>query len=179
MNILVISAHPHLQESRGNKALAQELGTYDHIQFHNLYEQYSNWNIDVEKEQQLLLAHDRVVFQFPVFWYSTPPLLKKWFDDVLTFGWAYGPGGNRLQGKEFLAAVTTGGTEKQYRSGGQNAFTISELLRPIQATIAKVGGSYLPAFVLYHVQERTDEYLAGQAKAYAEHIRQDAAALVY
>lgn len=179
MNILVISAHPHLQDSRGNKALAHELGSYDHIRFHNLYEQYPDWNIDVEKEQQLLLANDRVVLQFPVFWYSTPPLLKKWFDDVFTFGWAYGPGGTQLQGKEFLAAVTTGGTEKQYRSGGQNAFTISELLRPIQATVTKVGGSYLPAFVLYHVQERTDDDLAEQAKAYAKHIRQDAAELVY
>jgi len=56
---------------------------------------------------------------------------------------------------------------------------ISELLRPIQATVAKIGGSYLPAFVLYHIQDRTDDYLGEQAKAYAWHIPQNAGELVY
>ncbi len=80
----------------------------------------------------MLLQYDRVVFQFPFYWYSSPPLLKKWFDDVLTYGWAFGPGGDHLKGKEFIVATTTGGKESEYHSGGYNWFTISELLRPIQ-----------------------------------------------
>lgn len=151
--------------------MAIELKKHADVYFRDLYQEYPDWKIDVEREQQLLLAHDRVVFQFPFYWYSCPPLLKKWFDDVLTFGWAFGPGGDHLKGKEFVVATTTGGTEKQYRSGGYNWFTISELLRPIQSTLTRCNGTYLPAFVTYDANEGTEAYLAQEAKRYVEHIQ--------
>ncbi|WP_425454558.1 NAD(P)H-dependent oxidoreductase [Gracilibacillus dipsosauri] len=137
MKTMVIAAHPNLNNSRANQALLLQLRSNADIYLHDLYQEYPNWNINVEKEQQLLLQYDRIVFQFPFYWYSCPPLLKKWFDEVLTFGWAYGPNGDNLKGKEFMVATTTGGTEKQYRSGGSNWFTVSELLRPIQRTLTK------------------------------------------
>lgn len=58
------------------------------VTIHQLYETYPDWNIDVVREQSLLLEHDRIVLQFLFYWYSSPPLLKKWFDDVLMYGWA-------------------------------------------------------------------------------------------
>ncbi|MFX3635954.1 MAG: NAD(P)H-dependent oxidoreductase [Candidatus Pristimantibacillus sp.] len=179
MKIMVITAHPNLNNSRANQALARELKDQTDIYFRDLYQEYTNWNIDVEREQQLLLQYDRVVFQFPFYWYSSPPLLKKWFDDVLTFGWAFGPEGDNLKGKEFIVATTIGGTERQYRSGGYNWFTISELLRPIQSTITRCNGTYLPAFVTYNANEGTDEYLEQEAKKYAEHIQTSMRVLVH
>lgn len=171
MKIMVITAHPNLNNSRANQALVRELENQTNIYIRDLYQEYPNWNIDVEREQQLLLQYDRVVFQFPFYWYSCPPLLKKWFDDVLTFGWAYGPGGDSLKGKEFIVATTTGGPENHYRAGGDNWFTISEFLKPIQRTITKCNGIYLPAFVTYNANECTDEYLEQEAKKYAEYIQ--------
>jgi len=47
-----------------------------------------------------LLEHDRIVLQFPMYWYSMPPLLKKWLDDVLTYNFAYGSKGDKLKGKD-------------------------------------------------------------------------------
>ncbi|MED4400196.1 NAD(P)H-dependent oxidoreductase [Metabacillus fastidiosus] len=179
MKIMVIAAHPNLNNSRANKALARELKDHTNISFRNLYQDYPNWNIDVEREQQLLLQYERIVFQFPFYWYSCPPLLKKWFDDVLTFGWAFGPEGRNLEGKEFMVATTTGGTKKQYRSGGYNWFTISELLRPIQSTLTRCNGTYLPAFTIYNANEGTDEYLMQEAKKYVEHIQNPMRLLVY
>ncbi|WP_435171933.1 NAD(P)H-dependent oxidoreductase [Paenibacillus glycanilyticus] len=172
MNILVIVAHPELTASRANKALLQGLNKIqEDIHIHKLYELYPDWNIDMEKEQELLLRYDRIILQFPFYWYSCPPLLKQWFDDVMIPGWAYGPGGNRLVGKEFLVATTTGGTDKSYRSGGDNQFTVSELLRPIERTITKCGGTYLPAFVCYDANASTEERLRQEAQRYAEYIR--------
>ena len=114
MKIMVIVAHPELLKSRANQVLSLELKKYADFFVRDLYQEYPNWNIDVEREQQLLLEYERIVFQFPMYWYSCPPLLKKWFDDVLTYGWAFGPGGENLQGKQFVVATTTGGLDLKY-----------------------------------------------------------------
>lgn len=178
MKIMVIIAHPQLNHSRANQTWTHELKKHANIDVRDLYQEYPDWQIDREREQQLLLQYDRIVFQFPFYWYSSPPLLKKWFDDVLTYGWAFGPGGDHLKGKEFIVATTTGGKESEYNSGGYNWFTISELLRPIQSTITKCNGAYLPGFVTYNVNEATDIHLAEEAKKYADHIQTTMHALV-
>ena len=82
MKILIVLAHPDINNSNVNKRWKQELEKYPNdIIIHELYEEYPNWNIDVEKEQRLLESSNYIIFQFPVYWYSYPPLLKKWLDD--------------------------------------------------------------------------------------------------
>ncbi|WP_258552789.1 NAD(P)H-dependent oxidoreductase [Helicobacter fennelliae] len=51
------------------------------------------------REQALLESAQNIIFQFPVYWFSCPPLLRKYFDDVFTHGWAYGSKGGKLKGK--------------------------------------------------------------------------------
>ncbi|GLX65706.1 NAD(P)H-dependent oxidoreductase [Paenibacillus glycanilyticus] len=179
MRILVIAAHPRPEQSRANQALSLEITKQPDMDYRNLYEEYSDWNIDADKERELLLRYDRIVFQFPLYWYSCPPLMKKWFDDVLTFGWAFGPSGDRLLGKEFMLATTAGGTENSYRSGGSNRFTVSELLRPIEQTIFTCKGTFLPGFISYNANAGSGEYLADEAKRFAKHIRLPAEELVH
>lgn len=171
VKIMVIAAHPRLAESRANRALLSEWKKNGQVLVRDLYQEYPDYQIDVQREKELLLEFDRIVFQFPFYWYSCPPLLKKWFDDVLVYGWAFGPEGVHLEGKEFLVATTAGGTEKAYRSGGDNFYTISELLRPIERTLTKCNGTFLPAFVVYDANQATDEILAQEAKRYAEHVQ--------
>ncbi|CAI6084938.1 NAD(P)H-dependent oxidoreductase [Cohnella sp. JJ-181] len=171
MRILVIAAHPRPYESRANQALFLELTRQTDIDYYNLYEEYADWNIDADKERQRLLRYDRIVLQFPLYWYSCPPLMKKWFDDVLTLGWALDPSGDRLLGKEFIVATTAGGTENSYRAGGSNRFTISELLRPIEQTLIKCRGTYLPAFVSFNANLGSEEYLASEAIRFTKHIQ--------
>lgn len=172
MKIMVIIAHPDLTQSQANKAFAHELQEQADITVRDLYKEYPNWTIDVAKEQQLLLQYDRIVFQFPFYWYSCPPLLKKWFDDVLTYGWAFGPGGDHLKGKQFMLATTTGGKEHGYHAGGDNWFTIDELFRPIQTTLLRCNGTFLPTFVTYNTTYATADYLAQEAKRYAAFIQE-------
>src|ERR1700754_351570 len=109
MKTLVIVAHPELNTSRINRKWMHRLGVprSRDVTVHDLYAAYRDRPIDVAREQALLKAHDRVILQFPFFWYSAPPLLKTWIDMVLEHGWAYGPGGHALRGKEFGIAVST------------------------------------------------------------------------
>lgn len=146
MKILVLLAHPDIENSQSNRALLREL----------------------EREQTLLCEHGRIVLQFPMYWYSTPPLLKKWQDDVLTCGWAYGDGGDVLKDKELIVATSIGGHPDVYRAGGRNQFSMSEILRPLQATANICGMKYRPAFVVGgHLN---DEALAERAKGYVAYI---------
>jgi len=78
METLVILAHPIIEESKINKRWKQELLQYpDKITVHELYKEYPDGNINVEKEQKLLESYDNIIFQFPLYWYSYPSLLKK------------------------------------------------------------------------------------------------------
>jgi len=91
------------------------------------------------------------VFQFPFYWYSTPPMLKRWQDDVLVFGWAYGPGGTKLAGKTLQLVLTAGGPESVYRHGGYNLYPVRELLRPLEVTAHLIGMTLAEPLVLYGV----------------------------
>ncbi|KKB72351.1 MULTISPECIES: NAD(P)H-dependent oxidoreductase [Bacillus] len=167
---LVLVAHPNLESSRINKKWKEAVLSEAGVTVHDLYEKYRDQPIDVEFEQRLLLDHDRIVFQFPLYWYSSPPLLKQWVDEVFTFGWAHGPGGTKLRGKEWVMAMSIGSPEHSYQAGGYNLFSISELTRPFQASANLVGMTFLPSFAEYRANKISDEEIAQSAARYVEHI---------
>jgi glutathione-regulated potassium-efflux system ancillary protein KefG len=119
------------------------------VTFHDLYEAYPELDIDVRREQGLLLSHELVVLQHPFYWYSTPAMLKEWMDLVLEHGWAYGHDGTALRGKRWLNVISTGGREDAYQPGGYNRFTVRQLLAPVEATASLCGMEFLPPFVVH------------------------------
>lgn len=165
--ILLLFAHPALQKSVANAALLGAAQGVSGVEVHDLYEAYPDLLIDVEREQRLLLEHDVVVFQHPFYWYSSPALLKEWQDLVLTFGWAYGPGGEALHGKRLLTAITTGGGTDAYRSSGHNHWTLRQLLAPFEQTATLCGMRYLPPFVVPGARRLAADDLARHAADYA------------
>ncbi|WP_217593766.1 NAD(P)H-dependent oxidoreductase [Cohnella sp. GbtcB17] len=170
MKTLIIVAHPDLSQSRINRAWAERLRLLPDMTVHELYPTYPDRRIDVRREQALLDAHDRIIFQYPLYWYSTPPLLKQWFDEVLAPVWAFGPGGEHLKGKEIGIAISTAGTAASYRPGGYNLFTIGDIAKPIEALANYVGAHYLPPFATHGARHLTDEQLAESAEAYVRHL---------
>lgn len=169
--ILVILAHPNLAQSRINKAMADAVGDLPGVTVHDLYAAYPDGRIDVAREQSLLDAHDIVVFQHPLFWYSSPALLKEWQDKVITYGYAYGPGGDALVGKTFFSAVSSGGPREAYQAGGHNNFSIGELLRPFQQMADFVRMKFAPAFVFNGALSTTDEAVARHAADWRQHLQ--------
>lgn len=170
MKTIVIATHPNIAASRINQAWIEELRKHDNLTIHSLYEAYPDEEIDVAAEQKLLEAHDRIIFQYPLYWYSTPPLLKKWFDAVLQYGWAYGPGGDKMQGKEIGVAISTYGSAESYQPDGANRFTLREIVRPIEALSYFISASYLPPFALSDISNVTDEQLEQSKIDYVNHI---------
>lgn len=171
MKTLIILAHPDLQNSRINKALANTMREQPDTTVHVLDEFYQDKSIDVIHEQELLDRHDRIIFQYPLYWYSTPPLMKQWFDEVLSYGWAFGPGGEHLKGKEIGIAISTSGTAASYQPGGYNLFTIRDIAKPIEALANYVSAHYLPPFAIHNANHITDEQIAISQEAYVDHLR--------
>lgn len=164
--ILVLFAHPALQTSRVNIALVSAIKGLPGITFHDLYEEYPEFDIDVQKEQQLLLKHDVIIFHHPFYWYSTPAILKQWQDLVLEHGWAYGSEGRALNGKKFMNVLSTGGREIAYQQDGYNRATIRELLAPIEQTANLCGMTFLPPFVVHGTHQMGPEQIEKFAQEY-------------
>ncbi|MEZ4807848.1 MAG: NAD(P)H-dependent oxidoreductase [Flavobacteriales bacterium] len=164
--VLVLFAHPRLEKSRSNRALLRHMPAHASLTTRDLYELYPDMNVDIAKEQALLLAHDIIVWHHPIYWYSAPPLLKQWIDLVLTFGWAYGPGGNALHGKVVMQAVTTGGAVEAYSANGFHGSTLQEFLLPFKRTSTLCGMTWLPPFVVHGSNSVSDGELEHSAMRY-------------
>jgi putative NADPH-quinone reductase len=104
------------------------------IEVRDLYALYPDYLIDIAAEQTALAAAKLVVWQHPIHWYGMPPLLKLWLDDVLAFGWAYGPDGTAVRGKDLWLAATTGGPEDSYRPESYNRYFFDAFLPPYEQT---------------------------------------------
>jgi NAD(P)H dehydrogenase (quinone) len=137
---------------------------------------------DVLAEQEKLRWADMIIFQFPLWWYSMPAILKGWVDRVFSFHFAYGVGehsatryGERfgegtLAGRRALLSVTAGGPESHYAARGING-PIDDLLFPIQHGILYYPGiEVLPPFVLYGADRMTAEDYPDVAKAWQQRL---------
>lgn len=123
---------------------------------------------DIIIEQEKLLWANMVIFQFPLWWYTMPAILKGWFDRVYAYGFAYGVGehsdshwGDRfgdgtLKGKRAMLIITAGGWQSHYSAKGIND-PIDDLLFPIQhGMLYYPGFDVLPPFVVFRTG-RVDE----------------------
>ena len=174
--ILVIVAHPELDQSRANRRLLQAARALQResppgrLAVRDLYALYPDYLIDIAVEQAALKAAKLVVWQQPIRWYSMPPLLKLWLDDVLTFGWAYGPDGNALRGKDLWLVASTGGPEDSYRPDSYNRYFFDAFLPPYEQTAALCGMRFLPPLVLHGAHKASEAELAAHAETYAQRL---------
>lgn len=120
---------------------------------------------DIALEQSKLLWADTVIFQFPLWWFSMPAIMKGWVERVYAYGFAYGVGehndshwGDRygegtLAGKRAMLMVTAGGWQPHYSARGING-PINDILFPIHHGILHYPGfDVLPPFVIYHTSK--------------------------
>lgn len=147
--LLIYYAHPGQRHSHTNREMAARAQAVEDITFVDLYAEYPRNNIDIDKEQQRLLDHDVILFQFPLFWYSTPSLIKEWQDLVLEHGFAYGAGGDKLAGKRMMLAITAAGPEDAYTKDGYQHFPLRTFLTPLEQTARLCKMDFTPPYVLF------------------------------
>jgi putative NADPH-quinone reductase len=155
--VLVLLAHPSPDRSEVNGPMAVAARRIDGVTLVDLYAEYPAFDIDIDREQARLRAHDVICFLHPLYWYSTPAILKEWQDLVLEYGFAYGVGGSALHGKLFFSALSAGGPEAAYCARGYNHFTIRELLQPLEQTAMLCGMTYLPPFTLFGARTAVED----------------------
>jgi glutathione-regulated potassium-efflux system ancillary protein KefG len=168
--VLIINGHRTPGSSVFGKALFDSAASLPMVTGHTLIDEYPDFKINGDRERQLLSEHSNIVLQFPLYWYSSPAIVKEWLDEVLSRGWAYG-GGQALTGKNFMLAITTGGPESVYQHGGANHFTIEEFVRPFQQTANLCGMKWKTPFVMFGVRYLDQESINQHCMKYQEIIR--------
>lgn len=162
MKTLVIVSHPYPEQSHAIKALqsAAEQGT--NVEVRNLEALYGNDlnGFDVEAEQKAHQGVDRVVYLFPVHWFNLTPMLKAYLNQVWAYGWAFGPNGTALKGKEMQVVVTAGAAEHTYSETGLVKSTIDEVLTPMKASALYVGMRFAKPLALFEAMGVSAEKLA-------------------
>lgn len=172
--VLILFAHPVLERSRVQSRLARHVEHLDNITFRDLYQLYPDFEINVKKEQELLLQHDYIIWQHPFYWYSAPALIKQWLDLVLEHNWAYGSHGNALAGKFAFNVISAGASQGVYTKEGRNRYTVREFLAPFEQTALLCKMRYLPPFVIHGTHRITE----GDADLFAVQYEQLLIAIV-
>jgi len=159
MKTLIIIIHPDIEGAVANKRWLEELNKYpDLYDIHQLHQSYPDGNIDILKEQKLIEQYNKIVFQFPYYWFNSPWLFKKWLDEVLIHGWAYGSeSGFKVAGKKIALAVSLGVDETEYQPSGTYRYPLEELLRPFQLSFEFVKADYQPPFAYYGVDYHSSQ----------------------
>ncbi len=173
--ILVVSAHPHLERSLMNKTILEELKASGlDLVVDDLAE--GCCHVDVAAEQAALKAADTIVFQFPVYWLNAPALLKHWYEEVFTPGFAHGEGAEGLKGKKLILSATIGAPEAAYSAQGLG-HTVEEFFANFQVMAAMTGMtlaapilSYGCMFIPGVSSEADKEALLAKAKEHAKKL---------
>ena len=147
---LIIMSHPDVAQSASQQFLLAAINGEGQIQIRHLeaiLAEREDYHFDKTIERACLQEADRIILQFPFYWYQCPSVMKQWMDEVLTL--------NLLQKgkkKEFGIVVTVGAKKDRYTAGGSVGFGIEELLRPYHALANQLGWKYQTPFVIYQFQ---------------------------
>ncbi|SDP21550.1 NAD(P)H dehydrogenase (quinone) [Mucilaginibacter sp. OK268] len=117
----------------------------------------------IEEEQQKVEWCDLMIWQFPLWWFSVPAILKGWVDRVFAMGRFYGNGRIYENGvfcdKKALLSITTGGPEANYIKDRYG--DLSVILHPLQRGILEFTGfSVLRPQVIYGTERQSPESLS-------------------
>lgn len=158
--ILINVFHPNMEQSRGNKALMEAVQDMPNVTIRDMYEEYPDFQINAASEQSILTAHDVIIFQHPLYWLSSPALMKQWEDTVLEKGFAFPPGvGEKLAGKIWQTVLTVGGPEEAYTKEGPFKADFDDILIPFRLTAMYCSMQWNPVFAVHSVMPADDQYM--------------------
>lgn len=172
MRITILLFHPDYAQSKANRALVDAAKTIEGVEVVDMNACYPESRIDLDAEVQRLLGTERLILQFPIQWYATPPLLKAWQDEVLTRMYYIHPQeeGERMRGLPMMVSATAGNDKSAYTPEGVNLFSLEELVKPLHATAHRCLWRWTEPFLIYSSNRSSPEELAAAGRRYADHI---------
>ncbi len=160
----MILAHPKLEESIGNKFISKSISKQPNVTVRHLDKLYPDFKIDIKAEQEALLNADVIVFQYPLFWYSTPAILKEWIDQVMQYGFAFGKDSYGLADKKIIVSFTIGSPVKLYPKE-----VIEKITFPLKGLAEYCNVEYGGAIFCNDINGYSDEAKANALKNAADH----------
>ncbi|MCU7837108.1 MAG: NAD(P)H-dependent oxidoreductase [gamma proteobacterium symbiont of Taylorina sp.] len=172
--ILIIFSHPYPHRSHANKTILDSIAKTEHVFITDLYQKYPDFHINVIEEQSLLRQAKLIIFQFPIYWYNVPALLKQWQEMVLSRQFLLGDGdhGCALQGKSAMAVVTAGHKHQSYQQGGEDNYNVEEFLRPLEQLSVHCGMHYHSPLILHQAHKASETELTQFSRLYSQRIEQ-------
>jgi len=130
---------------------------------------------DIQIEMEKLMQADIVIFNFPLWWFSVPAILKGWVDRVFAMGFAYGGGKGVydtgvFKGKKGMLCITTGGPNTTYLPEGRNGDIDKILFHINHGMLYFTGMDVLPPFISYSVARKTDEERIAELLKYEQYL---------
>ncbi len=170
--IVVVYAHPYPRHSRACAALRGAIEDLAGIEVRSLYDRYPDFDVDAEAERSALERARLVVWMHPLYWYTSPALLKLWLEQVLVKGWAYGEGGGALAGKDCLWVTTTGGDATAFTREGKHAHEFDAFVPVMEQTARFCGMNWLEPFVVHGAHLVSDDELRDSASELRRRVQE-------
>ncbi|MGX7092085.1 NAD(P)H-dependent oxidoreductase [Hutsoniella sourekii] len=154
----VYLAHPQVEDSGSQQFLIQSGQALTKTHYKYLMQEVDRQgNFDREKEIEDLLATDRIIFQFPLYWYQAPAILKQWLDQVLDTDFKLDDLYQDLAGKELGLVINMGVKAQAFQPTGREGRVISDLLSPYETLARHFQMTYLEPFLIHQYDRLTDE----------------------
>ena len=181
MKTLAIVSHPYAEQSQAIKALEQAAQISSDVTVRNLESLYGSdvAGFDVAAEQQAYAGVDRVVYLFPIHWFNLTPMLKAYLNQVWTYGWAFGPNGTALKGKEMLVVVTAGAKKHTYSAEGLIESSMDDVLTPMKASALYVGMTFAAPLAFYEAMGVGKDALASFQHSFSQRLIAPAGAVTH
>ncbi|MBA3660960.1 MAG: NAD(P)H-dependent oxidoreductase [Gammaproteobacteria bacterium] len=129
---------------------------------------------DITKALEQVQWADHLIFQFPLWWFATPAILKGWFDRILVKGFAYDANkifdDGLLKGKKASIVTSTQSPATAYQTDGVHGATLDTFLHPIHHTLRFVGMQISSPFVTYGAFNLTLEQQKNIIKNYKNYL---------
>ena len=147
---LVIVSHPNIKDSNINAYLMGRFKELADTKVIHIDSEKCTYPLDAElvkKYQKDLVEAEKIIFEFPVWWYTAPPSLLSFVDSIFELGFAYKYEGDKmlpgvLEGKKLYVICTVGGTEEEYKKGGECG-PVADYMKPYEGIAAGCGMKYM------------------------------------
>ncbi|KAM8787800.1 ribosyldihydronicotinamide dehydrogenase [quinone] isoform 2-T2 [Rhynchonycteris naso] len=141
------------------------------------YEAYKKQSLssDIVDEQKKVQEADLVIFQFPLYWFSVPAILKGWMDRVLCQGFAFDfpefYDSGFLKDKLALLSITTGSSAEMYTKTGVSG-DFRYFLWPLQhGTLHFCGFKVLAPQISFAPEFASEEERKGMVASWAQRLK--------
>ena len=172
MKTMVVISHPTVQTSSSQQFFLATVKGEEAITVRQIDEVWSekkpHFTRATEEKALVDSNAERLILQFPMYWYQAPSVMKEWIDTVMSKSAPFAK-----QIKELGIVVTLGVKEEAFRAGGKEQFTVSELMRPFQALANAMGWTYLPIFEVHQFDYKTEESKQALLVEYLQYVTKE------